>query len=253
MTDLAVLAVGFGVIPLAAIGLYSLSDVVERHREMSWGLLVGILAFLGLSHSMALVLLNHSLFGEPAAASLVSFIGLVFGASLAWVLLEGPFIRTEPNRILWASVAFVGLHSFGDGLVLGADFLGGFAPVIRVDTVTVSATVVHRFVEGCIVVIPALAALWKGRSAFVVLTVSLVAIPAAYIPGWTYQAFGFTPTRSLVALSLPTFLGAMEAGLALLLLFRAFVRMASVDRGTRWLAWTVVGFIGIALVHFFVE
>jgi len=89
----------------------------------------------------------------------------------------------------------------------------------------------------------ALAASWKSRSTFVLLSVSLLAIPAAYIPGWTYQAFGFTPTRSLVALSLPTFLGAMEAGLALLLLLRAFVPMASTDRGTRWLAWTVVGFI----------
>lgn len=253
MTDLAVLAVGFGVMPLAAILLYSVSELLVRHREASWGILAGVLAFLGLSHSMALVLVNHSLFGDEAAATLVSFVGLAFGAGVAWVLLEGPFIRMEPNRILWAAVAFVALHSFGDGLVLGADFLGGFAPTIRVDTVTVSATVVHRFVEGCLVVVPALAASWKARSAFVLLFASLLSIPAAYTPGWTYNAFGFTPTRSLVALAIPTFLAAMEAGLALLLLLRAFVPMASTDRGTRWLAWTVVGFIGIALVHFFVE
>lgn len=253
MTDLAVLAVGFGVIPLAAILVYSVPQFVVAHRVASWGILAGVLAFLGLSHTMALVLVNHSLFGDEAAATLVSFVGLVFGAGVARVLLEGPFIRSEPNRILFAAVAFVGLHSFGDGLVLGADFIGGFTPTVRVDALTISATVVHRFLEGCIIVMPALAASWKARSTFVFLLVSLLSIPAAYVPGWTFATYGFTPTRSLIALAIPTFLAAMEAGLALLLLLRAFVPLASASRGTRWLAWTAVGFIGIALVHFFVE
>src|SRR6266540_1979976 len=155
MTDLAVLAIGFGVMPLAAILLYAFSGPVLRHREASWGILAGVTSFLGVSHAMALVLLNHSLLGDRPLATLLSFIGLSVGAGVGWVLLEGPYIRTESNRILAAAVAFLGLHSFGDGLLLGAAYVGGFTPNVPLDAVTVSATAAHRFVEGTIVVIPA--------------------------------------------------------------------------------------------------
>ena len=123
MTDLAVLAFGFGVMPLAAILLYAFPETVLRHREASWGILAGVTGFLGLSHAMALVLVNHSLLGDRTLATILSVLGLAVGAGLGWLFLDGPYIRTEPNRILAASVAFVALHSFGDGLLIGASFL----------------------------------------------------------------------------------------------------------------------------------
>ncbi len=164
MTDLAVLAAGFGVIPLAAIILYTATTRVLAYREAAWGFLAGVLGFLGVSHAMAVVLVNHSLLGDLVAATVLSFVGLAIGAGIAWLLLDGPFIQTEPNKILWAAVAFLALHSFGDGLVLGGDFTGAFLPTLRLDAVTVTTTIAHRFAEGCLVVVPAIWAAWRPSS-----------------------------------------------------------------------------------------
>ncbi len=253
MTDLAVLAVGFGVIPLASILLFTFDRNVLQHREASWGFLAGVLGFLGLSHAMAAVLFNHSLFGDPTFATALSFVGLAVGAGIAWLLLEGPFIRKEPNRILVATVVFLGLHSLADGLVLGAAFIGGVVPVIRVDAFTVAATVVHRFLEGCMLVVPAIWASWKARSTFVLLVATLTSIPAAYVPGWIFNAYGVSPFQAQIQLAVPTFVAAVEATLGLGLLVRAFLPFAAADRGTRWPIWTAIGFIAISVVHFFVE
>ena len=76
MTDLAVLAIGLGVLPLSAILLYSLRRFVLTRREVVWGFLAGVLAFLALGHAMAAVLVNKSLFGDPAIAIAVAFVGL---------------------------------------------------------------------------------------------------------------------------------------------------------------------------------
>ena len=252
MTDLAVLAIGLGVIPLAAILLYSLRGFVLAHREATWGFLAGVVAFLALGHAMAAVLVNKSLFGDPPIAIAVAFLGLVVGAGIAWSLLEGPFIRTEPNCILCVAVAFLALHSFADGLVLGRDFVGGVVPSVQLDGLTVSATVVHRFVEGSLVVVPAIWAAWRARPAFALLLVSIASVVGAYIPGVVFSLYRGS-LRSSVQVSIPTFLAAMEASLGLLLLVRGFLPIAAADRGIRWPLWTAVGFIAISLVHFFVE
>ena len=249
MTDLAVLAAGFGVIPLAAIILYTVTTRVLAYREAAWGFLAGVLGFLGVSHAMAVVLVNHSLLGDLVAATVLSFVGLAIGAGIAWLLLDGPFIQTEPNKILWAAVAFLALHSFGDGLVLGGDFTGAFLPTLRVDAVTVMATIAHRFAEGCLVVVPAIWAAWRPRPAFAVLFASLASIPAAYAPGWIFASFGFSP----IPRALSTFLAGMEATVGLMLLVRGFIPIAAADRGTRWPVWIAIGFIAVSLVHFFVE
>src|SRR5438445_13621793 len=117
MTDLAVLAIGLGVIPLAAILLYSLRGFVLAHREAIWGFLAGVLAFLALGHAMAAVLVNKSLFGDTAIAIAVAFVGLAVGAGIAWSLLVGPIIRREPNLIRWVYVAIIEHYSLGTGIV----------------------------------------------------------------------------------------------------------------------------------------
>ncbi|HWM51252.1 MAG TPA: hypothetical protein VNO76_07905 [Thermoplasmata archaeon] len=249
MPDLALLASVFGAIPLAAILLYNLRSIVLNRREATWGLLAGVVAFLGLSHAMAAVLANHPLFGDAWAATAVSLLGLLTGAGIAWLLLEGPFIKGVPNRIVWAAVAFVGVHSLGDGLVLGRSFIGG----VPVDPVSVAATIAHRFVEGCLIIVPALWASWKPKLALPALFASLVAIPAAYLPGSIYAAYGPSSLGITLQIGIPTFVAAMESTLGLFLLVRALLPMAAADHGRRWLVWTAVGYIAISLTHFLVE
>jgi zinc transporter ZupT len=247
--DLALLAIVFGAIPLAAILLYNLRSLVLNRREATWGFLAGVVAFLGLSHAMAAVLANHPLFGDAWAATAVSLLGLLTGAGIAWLLLEGPFIKGVPNRIVWAAVAFVGVHSLGDGLVLGRSFIGG----VPVDPVSVAATIAHRFVEGCLIIVPALWASWKPKLALPALFASLVAIPAAYLPGSIYAAYGPSSLGITLQIGIPTFVAAMESTLGLFLLVRALLPMAAADHGRRWLVWTAVGYIAISLTHFLVE
>src|SRR3989442_6557522 len=114
MTDLGILAFGFGAIPVVAILLYNVDRFVLRHREATWGFLSGVIGFLGLSHAASLVLFNHSRFGDAAVATALSFVGLVVGASVAWLVLESPFIQTEPSPIVWAAGTFFGFHSICD-------------------------------------------------------------------------------------------------------------------------------------------
>ena len=251
MPDLILLAVGFGAIPLTAILLYNLRSILRDHREATWGFLAGVTAFLGLSHAMAAVLANHPLFGDAGAATAVSLLGLLSGAGIGWLLLEGPLIREAPHRIVWTAVAFVGVHSLGDGLVLGRSFL--FVSVVPVDAARVTATIAHRFVEGCLILVPAIWASWKPKLALPALGVSLVAIPAAFLPGSIYSTYGPSSLGATLQIAVPTFVAAVETTLGLVLLARALLPMAAADRGRRWLVWTVVGYIAITLVHFFVE
>ena len=153
--------------------------------------------------------------------------------------------------MVWATAAFLALHSLGDGLVLGRNFVGVSIPVIRIDALTVSGTFVHRFVEGALLLVPAFAARWSLRASFALLFVPLVSIPAAFVPGVAFDAMGLAGSSAATALS--TFLAATEASVALVLLVRGFLPIASADRGSRWIVSVMIGFIGISVVHFLVE
>src|SRR5437667_9466219 len=184
MTDLAVLAAGFGAIPLASILLYSFRAWLDAHREVVWGGFAGVIAFLGLSHAMAFVLEGKPcMFAWNGSLGAASFLltGLALGGLLGWFLFEGPLIRTEPASIVWATAAFLALHSFGDGLVLGRDFVGASSPVVRIDALAVSATVVHRFVEGALLLVAAFAARWSLRPSCALLFGPAGSFPAAFV------------------------------------------------------------------------
>src|SRR5256885_2126533 len=92
MTDLAVLAAGFGAIPLTSILLYSFREWFDRHRDVVWGGLAGVVAFLGLSHAMAFVLEGKPFLfagNDSAVAASFLFSGLAVGGLLGWVLSFG--------------------------------------------------------------------------------------------------------------------------------------------------------------------
>ena len=103
------------------------------------------------------------------------------------------------------------------------------------------------------IIVPAIWASWKARSAFVLLFASLTAIPATFLPGSIYGAYGPSSLGATLQLAIPTMLAAIEATLGLLLFVRGFLPIASADRGSCWPAWIAIGFIAIGLVHFLVE
>src|SRR5438874_13649883 len=106
MTDLAVLAVGFGVIPLASILLLSFRDWIAAHRPAHWGAAAGIIAFPGLSHAMGFVLAGKPfLFGGESAAARVLFLfsALGLGGALDRFAVGGPYPGPEPPRLVWST------------------------------------------------------------------------------------------------------------------------------------------------------
>jgi hypothetical protein len=255
MADLAVLAIGFGGLPLAAIALVSFREWIATHPAIMWGGVAGVVAFLGLAHAMAFVLQSEPfLVGSTSEVGSIALltVGLALGGGLGWAIFRAPFLRAEPSRVVVATAAFLALHSAGDGLILGRDFVGAIAPAVRIDAITVSATVVHRLVEGALVLVPAIAATWRPRSAFLALSLSLVAIPAAYVPGALADALGLVGGSNATR-ALSTLLAAMEALFALVVLVRGLLPMAATGRGSQSIVWIAVGFIGISVVHFLVE
>jgi hypothetical protein len=240
--------------PFAAVLLYWVRDLEPVWRDVAWGLAAGVIAFLALAHAMAVVLIDQALLAllaDDLSSSLVAVVGLAIGAGIAWALFEGPLIRMEGERILWAAVAFIGAHSFSDGLVLGLGFVGVAGPGYRIDAVATLATVVHRFAEGAIIVLPALAARWRAPMALGLLSAGLLTIPGAFVPPAVFSPSA--STGALASLAVPLLFGAIEAGLGFVLLVRGFLPMAATTRGMRWFASSIVGFIGIAWVHFLVE
>jgi hypothetical protein len=255
MTDLAVLAVEFGAIPLAAIALNSVRGWIAGHQDVAWGGLAGVLAFLGLSHAMAFVLESKPFLfdGESEIGSILFLAtGLSVGGVLGWLLFERPIIRTEPLRVVGAATAFLALHSVGDGLVLGRGFVGSIIPSVPIDSLTVSGTIVHRLLEGALVVVPAFAGSLRARSTFFLLMVSLAAIPAAFLPGLFTGAMGIVGGGAATR-TLSTFLASMEATLALFLIVRGFLPVLIPGSGPRWVVSVIAGFVGISVVHFLVE
>src|SRR5256712_13166975 len=126
LADRSVVAAGFGLIPLSAGLLSSFAGQVTRNREAVWGLLAGIVAFLGLSHAMASVLVNHSVLGfDPAVATSVPSVGLVIGPAVAWLPFQGTFRGPAPNRIPATPLAFPGRHRLAHVDGTAAGFLPG--------------------------------------------------------------------------------------------------------------------------------
>jgi hypothetical protein len=84
------------------------------------------------------------------------------------------------------------------------------------------------------------------------LLAGLAFVPAALVPVVVYDSL---PLRDASAVSLVVgmFVPAVEAGLALILAFAAFVPRAQRSAGMRWVMWAALGFLAIAFVHGLVE
>ncbi len=257
MADLWPLALGLGLMPLAAVLLYAFAPQIASRQEAAWGIIIGVLAFLGLSHAMADVLFSHSPLafaaGVEAALGLVA-IGFLVGFAAGWWFLARETTSPIPWRswVAWTGVAFLALHSLSDGFALGRQYTGPVILGLDVDAVTFAGSVIHRFAEGSLVVIPAIAASWKPSKSFWTLFTGAMVVPAAFLPQLIFQAMS-TSEASTASLAVFSLVSSAEAGLALMFLLAGFLPQVVHSRNMRWIAWVGFGFLALYLVHGLVE
>lgn len=258
MTDLWLVALGFGVLPFAALLVYVAPQALRRHESTAWGLLVGVVAFLGLAHASATLLEGNAFLryeANPWTAALVAAAGLLGGIALAWTVLGRSAPPGEPSiaAVLAAAVAFVTLHSFTDGLVLGEAYAGPAATGFPLTLAVLGGTLLHRFAEGALILVPAILLAWRPPKSLVLLLVGLVTVPAAYVP----VAILAPATISSGAVALDqaiSVLGAgFEAGFAILFVALGLLPRLRTAKDGRWALWAGIAFASMFLVHFLVE
>ncbi len=258
MTDLALVALGFGLLPFLAVGLLAVPKGVGRHEPALWGLLLGVVAFLGLAHAGSALLEGNAYLRfetSPFASALVAAAGLAAGIGLGWRLLgrasggEGP----APSLVVWAAAAFVAVHSFTDGLVLGEGYAGPAATGYPLGIAVVGGTVLHRFAEGALILLPAILASWRPSKATALLLVGLLTVPGAYVPATLLGSSMFSPSTIALEQAIAVFGAGLEAGFATLFFLLGLLPRVRGFKDARWAVWAGLGFTLMLLVHFLVE
>ncbi len=256
MADLWLLALGFGLLPLAAAALAIAPRSLREHGDVAWGLLIGIVAFLGLAHAGATILEGDTFLrfeASPEASAATAAAGLLLGIALGWLAL-GRHTPTGPslNVVAYAAAVYVALHSVADGLVLGEGYTGPLAPGYPLTLATVGGTVVHRFAEGALIAVPALLAAAKPSRWTFLLLAGLLTVPAAFLP---VAILGAAPSAGAVALdqAIGVFAAGLEAGFAALFLLLGLLPQVVAAKSRSWAVWAGLAFTAIVLVHFLVE
>jgi len=256
VAELWLLAIGFGLLPMSALLLHLFPSVARDHASMAWGVLAGIVAFLGLGHAMAAVLVGNSYLRyltHPVLAAGVALFGAASGMGLAFLVLDRPLLLRRGGALLGGGALFLLIHSFGDGLVLGDAYAGSVPPGWPLDAVPVAATVVHRFAEGALVVVPALMARWQPSKSSGWLLAGLATIPAAAIPVALFAGPGSVAAAAALDQGVSVFVAAFEAGFALLLLLMGYLPRALSGRDMKGALGCGAAFLGMLLIHFLVE
>jgi len=256
MADVRAIAGVLALLPFLAILLYAFERPIRERREETWGILVGLVAFLAVGHAMAEALFMQPLLSAYTGEVFALFVllaGLLLGMRTSWQLVGHPerWRMSVLTALAWAGAGFLALHSLGDGLLLGEAFVAP-TPEVAVDGLTITATIVHRFAEGGLVVLPALAAGWSLRRSFGALALGLFLLPGAALTSAILQgASGAGPFA--LELAIRSVVAAAEAGFGLLFLLAGLVPQAAASHRTRWILWAGTAFAVIALVHALVE
>ena len=257
MADLWLLALGFGLLPLTALLLAAMPSVVRTRETATWGLLAGVVAFLGFAHAGATILEGNAYLrfeAGPAVSAATAAAGLVLGIGLGWVVL-GRRAGTETTlaAVAGAAAVYVALHSVADGFVLGEAYAGPVAPGFPVTAAVVGGTLLHRFAEGALIVVPAILAAWRPPRWIGLLLVGLITLPAAFVPVAIFAPSSVSTGRVALDQAVSVFAAGVEAGFAALFLFLALLPRIQAAKDRRWAVWAGLAFTGMLLLHFLVE
>jgi hypothetical protein len=256
VVDLWFLALGFGLLPIAALVLVAAPALVRTRATIVWGLLIGVVAFLGLAHAGTAILegnayLRYEATPEISAATAAG--GLLLGTGLGWVVLgRRGASGSALGSVAGAAAIYVALHSVADGLVLGEAYAGPLATGYSLTVVLVGGTILHRFAEGALIVVPALLGTSKRPRWLPLLLVGLLTFPAAYVP---VAILGGSPSSASYALDqgVSVFVAGVEAGFAGLLLFLGLLPRVADAKDRRWAVAAGLAFTAMLLIHFLVE
>ncbi len=255
VADLWLLALGFGLLPLAALLLAAAPSILRDHENTVWGLLVGVVAFLGFAHAGASLLVGNTFLRaetSPEVSAATAAGGLLLGVALGWALLGRKGQNISLATVASAAAAYVALHSLADGLVLGEAYAGPLAPGYTLTALLVGGTLLHRFAEGALIVVPALLGSARARTWIPLLSAGLLTLPAAFVP---VAVLSGNPTPSAYALDqgIAVLMAGIEAGFAGLLVFAGLVPRVAAAKDSRWAVWAGLAFVAMLLIHFLVE
>ena len=255
VVDLRLLALGLGLLPLSALLLVATPSVLRDHEATAWGLLLGVVGFLGFAHAGATLLEGNTFLraeASPEVSAAAAAGGLLLGLTLGWLLLVRRGTGVSLMALAGAAAIYVALHSVADGLVLGEAYAGPLAPGYSLTAVLVGGTLLHRFAEGSLIAVPALLASAKPLRWGPFLLAGLATLPAAFVP---VAILSGNPTPSAYALdqAISVFVAGAEAGFAGLLIFAGIVPRVAGSKDPRWPAWAGLAFTAMLLVHFLVE
>lgn len=258
MVEAGLVAAGFGLLPLLALGLWPIRDAIRRHEVAIWGLLLGVVAFVGIAHTGAAILVGNSYLkfeASPATSAGIVAAGLFLGLLVGWRLLgtAGPGKSSSPGALVGAAALYVALHSVTDGIVLGESYVGPGSSGYPLTAIIVGGTLLHRFAEGSLIVVPAIVAGWKPSKSVAVLLVALAAVPAAYVPIFLLNPPMLSATTVAIEQAASVFASSLEAGFAVMLLLVGLMPRVSGAKDTRWALWAGLAFSAMLFIHFLVE
>ena len=244
--------------PVLALLLWPVRDLLRAHEAVVWGLLIGAVAFLGLAHAGAAILVGNSfLEGEIGTASSAAVVaaGLLLGLGFGWRASgRGAAVGAVSLALLpWFAVAYVALHTFTDGIVLGESYAGPGSTGYPLTAVIVGGTLLHRFAEGVLILIPAVWAGWKPSKTLAALLLPILALPAVYVPLGLLGPGVLSAGSVALEQSISVFTSSLEAGFAILFLLLGLLPRVAPAKDGRWAVAAGFAFTALMLVHFLVE
>ncbi len=254
MTEVWLLALGFGLMPMVGLILYNAGTSIRGRESTALAALVGVVLFLGIAHAGADVLVGNAYLkyeATPVLSAATAAGGALTGlgvAALLWVRRGA-----RPSGLVALSVAYFALHTVADGLVLGEGFAGPFPTAVPLTPAVVVGTLVHRFAEGALIVVPAILIGWKPQKAIGLLSIGLLAVPAVYLPIGLFASPGSVSAASTAWEAIKVFAAAAELGFAMPLIIVGLLPRILPAQSFRPAAWGVIGFLAMLLVHFLVE
>jgi len=254
VTDVWLVALGFALMPMGGLLLYSAGREILDRESTALATLAGVVLFLGIAHAGADVLVGNA-FLKYAATPMLSAATAAGGAMTGLGVAALLWIRrgARPSGLVAVSVAYFALHTFADGLVLGEGFAGPFPTAVPLTPAVVVGTLVHRFAEGAVIVVPAILVGWKPQKAVGLLSIGLLAVPAAYLPIGLFASPGSIPAFAAAWEAIKVFAAAAEVGFAVPLIVVGLLPRILPIRSFRPAAWVFIGFLAMLLIHFTVE